>query len=111
MKPGSGSSTPSQHLAEVMESVETAEAMESVEMGNDQMHELLEAILDRMDCIQGDVKRIDSRAALAAEPNLPVDPNYVNMCWRAIKRRSDGSFPWDLMRWFSNWMGVWWPRR
>jgi hypothetical protein len=50
----------------------------SIERRTAQTNELLGVILDRMDCLQADVKRIDNRTALATEPNLPVDPNYVN---------------------------------
>jgi hypothetical protein len=54
------------------------EAMGSIESGNERTHELLALLLNRMDRLEAQVSRTERRSALAVEPNLPVDPNYVN---------------------------------
>jgi hypothetical protein len=54
------------------------EAMGAINMGNDTTHSLLDAMMDRMDRLEAQLNRADRRAAVALEPNVPIDPTYVN---------------------------------
>jgi hypothetical protein len=69
------------------------ETMGAMELGNDRTYELLELILTRIARLEEHVKRSEVRSALAAQPNMPVDPDYVNHVLAANQKKIEEYLP------------------